>query len=161
MAMVTVGSCLTALDRFHPSTWWSDVKVSKATCLHYLGVMPTLLMGFDESSSDTDHSVRFGFGAGIDPKLQVAFEDRFDFPLVEAWAMIETGAGAVIAASTKDCLIAEASIGKPEAAVECKLIDEEGSEAIQGELLVGRAGDNPRYGFFSEYYKLQIIPRRY
>ena len=153
MAMVTVGGCLTALDRFHPSTWWSDVKASKATCLHYLGVMPTMLMGFDSSPSDKDHTVRFGFGAGVDPKLQVAFEERFNFPLVEAWAMTETGAGAVIAASTQDRLIAQASIGKPEADVECKLIDDEGHDTTQGELLVRRAGDNPRYGFFSEYYK--------
>jgi acyl-CoA synthetase (AMP-forming)/AMP-acid ligase II len=153
MAMVTVGGCLTALDRFHPRSWWADVKASKATCLHYLGVMPTMLMGFDASPADRDHSVRFGFGAGVDPKLQVAFEERFGFPLVEAWAMTETGAGAVIAASTQDRLIAQASIGKPEAAVECKLVDDEGNPASQGELLVRRAGENPRYGFFSEYYK--------
>ena len=25
MAMMTVGGCLTVLDRFHPSTWWQDV----------------------------------------------------------------------------------------------------------------------------------------
>jgi acyl-CoA synthetase (AMP-forming)/AMP-acid ligase II len=153
MAMVTVGGCLTALDRFHPRSWWADVKASKATCLHYLGVMPTMLMGFDASPADRDHSVRFGFGAGVDPKLQVGFEQRFGFPLVEAWAMTETGAGAVIAASTEDRLIAQASIGKPEAAVECKLIDEEGNSTTQGELLVRRTGDYPRYGFFSEYYK--------
>ncbi len=153
MAMVTVGGCLSVLDRFHPSSWWADVKASKATCLHYLGVMPTMLMGFDASPADQDHTVRFGFGAGVDPKLQVAFEKRFNFPLVEAWAMTETGAGAVIAASTNERLIAQASIGKPEPAVECKLVDDDGNDAAQGELLVRRAGVDPRYGFFSEYYK--------
>lgn len=153
MAMITVGGCLTVLDRFHPATWWNDVKESNATCLHYLGVMPTLLMGFDKSPADRAHKVRFGFGAGVDPKLQVAFESRFGFPLVEAWAMTETGAGAVIAASTKDRLIAQASIGKPEPSVECKLVDDNGNTASQGELLVRRAGANPRYGFFSAYYK--------
>ncbi len=153
MAMITVGGCLTTLDRFHPRSWWADVKDAKATCLHYLGVMPTMLMGFDASAADSDHSVRFGFGAGVDPKLQVAFEQRFGFPLVEAWAMTETGAGAVIAASTEDRLVAQASIGKPDASIECKLVDDDGKDASQGELLVRRSGDNPRYGFFSEYYK--------
>ncbi len=153
MAMVTVGGCLTVLDRFHPGSWWADVRASKATCLHYLGVMPTMLMGFDPSADDRDHSVRFGFGAGVDPALQVAFEARFGLPLVEAWAMTETGAGAVIAAAAPDRLIAQASIGKPEPAVECSVVDDEGHPAQQGELLVRRAGDNPRYGFFSEYYK--------
>lgn len=153
MAMVTVGGCLSVLDRFHPKSWWSDVRAAKATCLHYLGVMPTMLMGFDESRADRDHNVRFGFGAGVDPKLQVAFEQRFGFPLVEAWAMTETGAGAVVAASTHDRLIAQASIGRPQPAVECKLVDDDGNVASQGELLVRRAGANPRHGFFSEYYK--------
>ena len=153
MAMVTVGGCLTVLDRFHPRQWWSDVAASKATCLHYLGVMPSMLMGFEASSDDRAHSVRFGFGAGVDPKLQVAFEERFGFPLVEAWAMTETGAGAVIAASTEDRLVAQASIGKPETVVECLIVDEAGNPAPQGELLVRHAGPDPRLGFFSEYYK--------
>ena len=153
MAMVAVGGCLTALDRFHPRSWWADVRAAKASCIHYLGVMPTMLSGFDESDDDKAHGVRFGFGAGVDPKLQVAFEARFGFPLVEAWAMTETGAGAVIAASTENRLIAQASIGKPEPEVECQLIDDQGKPSVQGELLVRRAGDDPRYGFFSEYYK--------
>ncbi|MEM9631294.1 MAG: AMP-binding protein [Pseudomonadota bacterium] len=153
MAMVMVGGCLTVLDRFHPRQWWSDVASSKATCLHYLGVMPSMLMGFETSPDDRAHSVRFGFGAGVDPKLQIAFEDRFGFPLVEAWAMTETGAGAVIAASTEDRLVAQASIGKPDAGVECLIIDEAGNSASQGELLVRHAGPDPRRGFFAEYYK--------
>jgi acyl-CoA synthetase (AMP-forming)/AMP-acid ligase II len=153
MAMVTVGGCLTVLDRFHPRTWWQDVAASRATCLHYLGVMPSMLMGFDPSPSDLAHEVRFGFGAGVDPKLQIAFEDRFGFPLVEAWAMTETGAGAVIAASGEDRLVAQASIGKPSKGVDCRIVDENGEEAVQGELLVRHAGPDPRYGFFSEYYK--------
>jgi len=153
MAMVMVGGCLTVLDRFHPRAWWQDVAASRATCLHYLGVMPSMLMGFDPSPEERAHQVRFGFGAGVDPKLQIAFEDRFGFPLVEAWAMTETGAGAVIAASGEDRLVAQASIGKPGTGVECRLVDDSGRGAAQGELLVRHAGPDPRYGFFSEYYK--------
>ena len=36
MAMLAVGGCLVALDRFHPRTWWDEVAASGATCLHYL-----------------------------------------------------------------------------------------------------------------------------
>ncbi len=153
MAMVTVGGCLCVLDRFHPRSWWADVAASKATCLHYLGVMPSMLMGFDPDPKDQTHSVRFGFGAGVDPKLQADFEARFGFPLVEAWAMTETGAGAVIAASTPDRLVGKASIGKPAPEVLCRLVDDFGAESDQGELLVRHAGDDPRHGFFTEYYK--------
>ena len=156
MAMVTVGGCLISLDRFHPRSWWSDVAASRATCLHYLGVMPSVLMSLPESSDDRDHQIRFGFGAGVDPKLQVSFEKRFGFPLVEAWAMTETGAGAVIAAHKADRLVAQSCLGAPEGWVSARVVTENGTETMPdepGELLVRNAGKNPRQGFFSHYYK--------
>ena len=156
MAMVAVGGCLIALDRFHPATWWSDVRNSGATCLHYLGVMPTMLMRAPPSPKDQTHSVRFGFGAGIDPKLHQAFETRFAIPLVEAWAMTETGAGAVIAANTHDRLIGQSSLGTPAPDIACKIVNEAGQEVphdTPGELWVRRAKGDPKYGFFSHYYK--------
>ncbi|WP_371169281.1 AMP-binding protein [Aliiroseovarius sp. 2305UL8-7] len=156
MAMLSVGGCLIALDRFHPRSWWDDVRDSRATCLHYLGVMPTMLMGAAPSGQYQEHCVRFGFGAGIDPKIQSAFEKRFNIPLVEGWAMTETGAGAVIAAHTSDRLIGKACMGRPADWLDTKLVDDAGQEVAQGEggeLLVRRKGDHPRRGFFAEYYK--------
>jgi acyl-CoA synthetase (AMP-forming)/AMP-acid ligase II len=156
MAMITVGGCLTVLDRFHPSSWWQDVRDSGATCIHYLGVMPSMLMGADPSPADRDHNVRFGFGAGIDPELHEAFEERYGFPLMEAWAMTETGAGAVISNHTDDRVIGKAALGRAPEFLEILLIDDNGdqvSEGQPGELLVRRKGDAPRLGFFSEYYK--------
>jgi acyl-coenzyme A synthetase/AMP-(fatty) acid ligase len=83
------------LDRFHARRWWRTVKDSGATVIHYLGVMPAILLQLETEDADTTHSVRFGFGAGVDPRHQENFERRFGFPLIEAWAMTETGAGAV------------------------------------------------------------------
>ncbi|MHA6345308.1 AMP-binding protein [Roseivivax sp. CAU 1761] len=158
MAMLAVGGCLTALDRFHPRSWWASVRDSRATCLHYLGVMPSMLMGAPEAASDRDHAVRFGFGAGVDPKLHAAFESRFGFPLMEAWAMTETGAGAVIAANREPRRVGEACFGRPGPELEVKLVDDAGAEVAQGhpgELLVRRHGPDPRRGFFTEYWKNQ------
>lgn len=156
MAMIVTGGCLTALDRFHPRSWWQDVRDSGATCLHYLGVMPSMLMGADPSPDDRAHHVRFGFGAGVDPKLHAAFEDRFGFPLMEAWAMTETGAGAVISNHTEDRVIGQAALGRAPDWLDIKLVDDEGTEVplgSLGELLVRRKGEAPRLGFFSAYYK--------
>ncbi|WP_243698761.1 AMP-binding protein [Paracoccus alkanivorans] len=151
MAMIAVGGCLIALDRFHPRSWWQSVKDSGATCLHYLGVMPSILMGLPESPLDRSHSVRFGFGAGVDPKLHGPFEERFGFPLIEAWAMTETGAGAVIAASQTPRLVGESALGQPGPAMEMRIEGEDGNPAEQGELLVRAAGSDPHLGFFREY----------
>ncbi|MCC5999722.1 MAG: AMP-binding protein [Pararhodobacter sp.] len=156
MAMIAVGGCLTALDRFHPRTWWASVRESGATCLHYLGVMPSMLMGLPESPEDRAHTVRFGFGAGIDPKLHAPFESRFGIPLVEAWAMTETGNGAVIAASHPPRRVGESCLGRPGPAMEMRIVDDNGAEVAAGEpgeLLVRAAGRDPRAGFFREYYK--------
>lgn len=147
MAMIAVGGCLTVLDRFHPRSWWANVRDSGATCLHYLGVMPSMLMGMPPAG-DRDHNVRFGFGAGVDPELHARFEDRFGFPLVEAWAMTETGAGAVICANREPRRVGESCLGKPEGDLQVKI-----AGGTEGELLVRRAGDDPRAGFFAEYFK--------
>ncbi len=156
MAMLSVGGCLTVLDRFHPRSWWQDVRDSAATCLHYLGVMPSMLMGAPPAPTDRAHRVRFGFGAGVDPKLHAAFEARFGFPLVEAWAMTETGAGAVISNHAHDRRTGCAALGRAPDFLDVLLVDDSGqpvAEGAPGELLVRRKGDNPRLGFFSEYYK--------
>ena len=156
MAMLAVGGCLVALDRFHPRTWWRDVAASGATCLHYLGIMPSILMDAPPLPLDQGHSVRFGFGAGVDPKLHAAFEDRFGFPLIEAWAMTETGAGAILAANGWDRPVGQSCIGKPDPALEIRLAGDAGDPVPvgrNGELLVRRRGSDPQLGFFSEYYK--------
>jgi acyl-CoA synthetase (AMP-forming)/AMP-acid ligase II len=149
MAMLMTGGCLIPLDRFHPRSWWRTVRESRATIVHYLGVMPAILMADPPDPTDRDHAVRFGFGAGVDGKLQAPFEARFGFPLIEAWAMTETGAGAVVSASEEPRHVGTYCFGRPGPEVEW-WIDSEGD---QGELLVRHAGPNPRFGFFRAYLK--------
>jgi acyl-CoA synthetase (AMP-forming)/AMP-acid ligase II len=157
MGMIMTGGCLIQLDRFHPSTWWDTVRESRATCLHYLGVMPAILLSLPTSSQDDFSSrIKFGFGAGVDPRHQQNFERRFGFPLIEGWAMTETGTEVCIAANREPRHVGQRCIGRPTGAIEYRLIDEEGSDVpagTPGELLVRARGENPRRGFFSGYYK--------
>ncbi len=156
MAMVLTGGCLIPLDRFHPKTWWDSVRASRATVLHYLGVMPAILMKAEPAPDDRQPAIRFGFGAGVDRKLHRPFEERFGFPLLEAWAMTETGAGAVIIANREPRHIGSSCFGREENDVQVRIVTDEGADAPvgeQGELLVRHAGDDPRYGFFAGYLK--------
>ena len=157
MAMVTVGGSICILDRFHPRSWWESVRGFGATVVHYLGVMPAMLMSAAPSPADRDHKVRFGFGAGVDRTLHAPFEERFGFPLLELpWAMTETGAGAVVMASTEPRKIGTSCFGKPGPEMDIVIRREDGSEVgtdEPGELLVRRAGPDPRRGFFREYLK--------
>ncbi|HEY0938924.1 MAG TPA: AMP-binding protein [Steroidobacter sp.] len=157
MAMLLTGGCLIQLDRFHPSSWWRTVRGSRATCFHYLGVMPAMLLGAPPAAEDDVSSqVRFAFGAGVDPKHHAAFERRFGVPLIEAWAMTETGGGAWITANVDPRHVGERCFGLPPEGLEWRIVQESGEDAEHGEpgeLWVRRAGDQPRLGFFDGYYK--------
>ncbi|HKW82529.1 MAG TPA: AMP-binding protein, partial [Burkholderiaceae bacterium] len=156
LAMVQTGGCLIALDRFHPGSWWASVRESRATVVHYLGVMPAMLMKAPAAASDRAHGVRFGFGAGVDRSLHAAFEERFGFPLLEAWAMTETGAGAVVIANREPRRIGTSCFGREGDEIEIELVADSGAPAgvdEPGELLVRHAGADPRDGFFAGYLK--------
>jgi acyl-CoA synthetase (AMP-forming)/AMP-acid ligase II len=147
MAMILSAGCIVQLDRFHPARWWHDVADSGATIVHYLGVMPAILLSLPASELERAHRVRFGYGANANPRDHAAFEARFGFPLIEAWAMTETGGGAVIAASTEPRHVGTRCIGRPPRGLEIS-IDES-----SGELRVRQEGNDPRRGFFSGYLK--------
>ena len=156
MVMLLTGGCIVQLDRFHPSTWWDCVRDSHATIAHYLGVMPPMLLGAPPSERDRDTAVRFGFGAGVSPRLHASFESRFGFPLIEAWAMTETGAGAVIIANREPRKVGTACFGRAEPRIEYRVVDDGGRDVESGEageLWVRHAGNSPRCGFFREYLK--------
>ncbi|HUQ76056.1 MAG TPA: AMP-binding protein [Burkholderiales bacterium] len=146
-AMILTAGCVVQLDRFHPKTWWRDVVDSRATIVHYLGVMPAILLQLAPSADDRGHRVRFGYGANANPKDHAAFEQRFGFPLIEAWAMTETGGGALIAASREPRHVGTRCIGKPRAGLDVQIAGE------TQELLVRQVGPDPRRGFFSGYLK--------
>ena len=156
MAAILSGGAIIQLDRFHPTTWWQSVRESGATIAHYLGVMPALLLELPESDLDKQHRVRFGFGAGVDARHHAPFEQRFGFPLLEAWAMTETGAAACIMANEEPRLVGSNCFGRPKAFVDTRVIDERGAEVgidAPGELLVRAAGPDPRKDFFLGYLK--------
>jgi acyl-coenzyme A synthetase/AMP-(fatty) acid ligase len=156
MATVLTGGCLIPLDRFHPRSWWDSVRAARATVVHYLGVMPALLMKATPAPADRQHLVRFGFGAGVDRSLHAAFEDRFGFPLLEAWAMTETGAGAVIIANREPRHVGASCFGREGSDVRVRIVHDDGRDARAGEpgeLLVRHGGGDPRYGFFAGYLK--------
>jgi len=143
-AMILKAGCIVQLDRFHPKTWWRDVVDSRATIAHYLGVMPAILL--HQPKEDFSHQIRFGYGANANPKDHAAFEGRFGFPLIEAWAMTETGGGALVAASREPRHVGSRCFGVPPADLEVRIEKD-------GEMLVRQKGDDPRRGFFSGYLK--------
>ncbi|MGL4565648.1 MAG: AMP-binding protein, partial [Halioglobus sp.] len=160
LAMVMTGGCLIQLDRFHPRSWWQTVRASRASIVHYLGVMPAMLLGMEPQQApggdDFSGQVKFGFGAGVNPRHHAAFEQRFGFPLVEAWGMTETGNHGAIVANLEPRHVGSCCFGVPPAHLETRLVDEIGATVATGEpgeLLLRHRGEDPRRGFFSGYLK--------
>ncbi len=160
MCMLLSGGCYIAPDRFHPTSWWQEVRDSRATIIHYLGVVPPLLLNQPEDPIEQQHQVRLGVGAGIEPQLHERFERRFGFPLIEVWGMTETGGG--FAACNEPRQIDTRAFGRPNDDMEARVVDDQGQDVppgTPGELLVQRVGDDPRRGFFSGYLKNEEATR--
>lgn len=151
-AILRQRGCLISTDRFRASTWWGEIQETKATAVHYLGLIPAVLLKAPRSPDERVATVKFGLGAGIDPVLHEAFEERFGFPLVEVWGMTETSR--IIANAHEPRYANTRAFGRPHAPWEVLIVDAEGRAVAvdePGEMWVRCAGPNPRAGFFSGY----------
>ncbi|QNP50105.1 AMP-binding protein [Diaphorobacter aerolatus] len=150
--MLLSGGCQVQTDRFQPSRWWEEVASSRATIVHYLGVIIPLLLKQPASPWETQHVVRFGYGAGVEPQLHAVFEQRFGFPLIELWGMTEVVR--TISDYTSDRQVGTRSFGRGMPGLEVRVADEYGESVpsgTPGEMLVRYSAETPRKHFFSEY----------
>jgi acyl-CoA synthetase (AMP-forming)/AMP-acid ligase II len=152
---ILTGNCLAQPERFSPTRWWKDVVSSEATVIHYLGIMPPLLLNQPKAVEERAHRVKFGIGAGVEPELHAAFERRFGFPLVEVWGMTETGR--IYADCHEPRQITTRAFGRPFGGLEAEVVDDKDQEVprgTEGELVVRWGGaEGPRHGFFAGYLK--------
>ncbi len=151
---ILTANCLAMPERFSPSRWWKDVVTSRATVVHYLGVMPPLLLKQPPTPEERAHGVKFGLGAGVEPELHAEFEKRFGFPLIEVWGMTETGR--LYADSVEPRQVEIRACGRPRGIFEARVVDDQDRDVprgTEGELVVRCAGADPRHGFFSGYLK--------
>ncbi len=152
---ILTASCLILPERFSPRRWWPDAVATRATIIHYLGVMPPLLLNQEPTPEEKAHNVKAGLGAGVEPQLHEAFEARFGFPLVEVWGMTETGR--IFSDCHEPRAIHTRAFGRPHDGFEARVVDEQDREVARetdGELLVRWGGpEGPRHGFFSGYLK--------
>ncbi|HZP86298.1 MAG TPA: AMP-binding protein [Burkholderiales bacterium] len=153
-AMLISGGCLIFPDRFHASTWWKELVATRATAVQFQGVIPNILLKLPPCPEDRAHQVRFALCAGIEPSQHEVFEQRFGFPVVEMWAMSETGR--LISDNHEPRKIHTRAFGRTNAWVEARVVDDQGNEVapdVQGELVIRHSAESPRKGFFSGYLK--------
>ena len=150
--MLISGGCQVQTDRFQPSRWWTEVVQSRATIVHYLGVVVPMLLNQPESDLERAHQVRFGYGAGVEPQLHAKFEARYGFPLLELWGMTE------MVRPLCDCheprQVGTRAFGRARPGLDACVMDETGQvlpDGTPGELVVRHSEATPRRHFFSGY----------
>ena len=89
LGMLLTGGCQILPERFSRTRWWREIRECEATIIHYLGVIIPVLLNEPPGPDDRAHSIKFGFGAGLEPTVHGEFEERFGFPLIEGWGMTE------------------------------------------------------------------------
>jgi crotonobetaine/carnitine-CoA ligase len=152
MGAILTGNCQVQPDRFHPQHWWREVAETRATIVHYLGVIAAMLLGQPPGDMDRAHEIRFGIGAGIEPQLHRAFEARFRFPMVEVWGMTEMVR--VPADSFEPRQVGTRAFGRAFPGLEVRVVDDTDrpvADGEAGELVVRHSAATPRRGFFSGY----------
>lgn len=150
--MLLSGGCQVQTDRFQPSRWWAEVVQSRATIVHYLGVVVPMLLNQAESPLERAHCVRFGYGAGVEPQLHAKFEARYGFPLLELWGMTE------MVRPLCDChaprQVGTRAFGRARPGLDACVMDEAGHvvpDGTAGELVIRHSEGTPRRHFFSGY----------
>jgi crotonobetaine/carnitine-CoA ligase len=78
-------------DGFSVSSFWDDIRSSRATWFAYMGAVITLLHKQPRRPDDTDNLLRLGFGAAAPPDLVDDFERRFGLELFEVYGSTELG----------------------------------------------------------------------
>jgi crotonobetaine/carnitine-CoA ligase len=154
MAAIFTGNCQIQPDRFRPQRWWREIAETRATVVHYLGIVVPLLLAQATSDEERAHHVRFAIGAGVEPELHGSAEKRFGFPLVEVWGMTE------MVRVLADCIeprhVGTRAFGRAIEGVEARVVDDEGRDVADpqpGELIIRHSAATPRRGFFSGYLK--------
>ena len=151
-ACVVSGSCHIQTDRFHPLRWWSEVAQTRASIVHYLGVIVPMLLNTPPSPEERKHVIRFGFGAGAEPQLHSVFEQRFGFPLIEVWGMTEMVR--ILIDNEEPRHVGTRAFGKAVPGIEVRVVDENETEVPRGtpgEMTLRYSAETPRRDFFSGY----------
>ena len=154
MGAIWTGSCQIQSDRFHPHRWWREIAETRATIVHYLGVIAPLLLAQASDENERRHGVRFGIGAGIEPQLHQPFEDRFGFPLIEVWGMTEMVR--VLGDNFEPRQVGTRAFGRAVPGVDVRIVDDADHDVADGEpgeLIVRHSATTPRRGCFSGYLK--------
>ncbi len=119
---------LAMVERFSASNFWSRVRASGATHVHYLGGILQILLKRTADVSDRDHGVRVFWGGGCADEQWISFERRFGVSIRECYGMTEASS---ITTGNETGIVGSVGVPMPWFVVE--ILDTSGSPVSAGE----------------------------
>lgn len=146
LLMLYFGSTLVLMERFNPLEFLKNLAKYKVSIFCIVPAMYVAILSLKEYDGFDLSSLRYAvvFGAPSSPALLSRFKKAYPkAKLLNGWGMTETAAPN---AFSPDDMAKIASIGKFDFNLKAKLIDDDGKDALQGELLV--KGDAVMTGYY-------------
>ncbi|MGE0093390.1 MAG: AMP-binding protein [Alphaproteobacteria bacterium] len=117
-------------ERFSASRFWPEVRAAKATHIHHLGGILSILMKQPPAPEDADNTVRVAWGAGAPARIRQQFAERFKVKVTESYGMTECSS--ITTANSEG--EPEAGVGTPMPYFEVRIVDDEGKPLGVGEM---------------------------
>ncbi len=122
------------LERFSASRFWDEVRHYKATQIHYLGGILSILLKQPPRPDDGQHTARIAWGGGAPPPVWKPFMERFKMQIRENYGMSECSS-----LTTANVTGKLGCVGRPLPYFEVKITDDEGrtlGAGVMGEIVV-------------------------
>ncbi|MBI4421431.1 MAG: AMP-binding protein [Gemmatimonadetes bacterium] len=107
------------VERFSASAFWDQVRRYRATQIHYLGGVLSILMKQPQRPDDADNPARIAWGAAAPPDLWPQFERRFGVEVRECYGLTEGASFTTVNVAGK-----VGSVGTPVDHFEVRIVDE-------------------------------------
>ena len=78
------------VPRFSARNFWTQVAATRATHIHYLGGILSMLMRQEPHAQEQQHHARIAWGAGADDETIAGCRERFGLEVRECYGMTET-----------------------------------------------------------------------
>jgi carnitine-CoA ligase len=122
-----------AVRKFSVSRFWDIVREQRVTIMSVIGAMPAWLLKAPPSPRDREHGVRFAIQTQIPRDLHRQLDERWGFPWLENYGMLESGIVARVPVALAAELQGSGSVGPPAPEVEVRIVDEDFADVPTGE----------------------------
>ncbi|GAA5973711.1 hypothetical protein JCM21900_004997 [Sporobolomyces salmonicolor] len=95
-------ACVSIGRKFSATSFWDDVRSSRANTIQYVGEVLRYLLSVPPSPLDQQHQVRIAYGNGCRPDVWKAFRERFGVRVVSEFFASSEGNGSLLNYNAND-----------------------------------------------------------